>query len=652
MKEIDINNMEDLSDLEQINLPFDIHAVRPQCIRCVRRQLKKFKNDVDENKLSLDGRFVINCTGVLKNLVDPKFKKLFSPSEWEDLDTLKDPPKWVAKFLTRAEDGLPLIARPYQEEVMRCTSNRRALRISRRTGKTELVSAEICYWAMTKENIRILVCGPQKVHVEEIMGRVRGFLYRNPELRGEIIKDVSSPHFKMVFKNGSEIRGFAVGTSGKSEATAIRGQNADLIYMDEMDYADDEAIMGGVFPILQTNGTCRMTGFSTPTGFKSTYYKICEEAPEYVEFHYDYKVLPHWKEVEKDRPRYTEEKWQHEMLALWGESESGVYKPSYIDRSQRGYSYSEMRPAAGWRYGIGVDWNEKHGAEIIVVGENISGGFYQVMDGVNVEKSEFTQLKSVEELIATIKRWNPVFVYADAGNGSTNIELLRKLSYDQRRPGGDKKIAKIFDILKRYDSGASIETHDPVTNELIKAPAKPYMVNAAVRFFEQDQIRLSAGDKELDKQLRNYIIDRISPTGTPVYKMRDASVADHRLDALNLALVGFFKEFGGLQQAGIITEAFGTVNPRTKQFNTITKNPSNTGSPEERRLEDDGITGSVLQNQSILPGRVGQERVKIASVNNGWEYDLEDQYNAQQEAKRRRNHRQRFAHGEVRRTNI
>lgn len=420
---------------------------------------------------------------------------------------------------------------------------------------------------------------------------------------------------------------------------------------DEMDYADDKAIIGGLFPILQTTPDTAMTGFSTPTGFKSTYYSICEEVPSYREFFYNYKVLPHWKTVEKDRPQYTDDEWTHEMLAEWGTAESGVYKPSYVDRSLRSYRYEDMRPAAGWRYVMGVDWNEKHGAEIVVVGENISGGFYQVMHASVVEKSEFTQLVSVQALISAYKYWNPVAIYVDAGNGSTNYELIRKMSYDQRKPGGDPQIARLLDVVKRYDSGASIESTDPITNEKRKVPAKPYMVNAAVRAFEQDMMRISSADKVLEKQFRNYIVDRISPTGTPVYAMRDQKVQDHRLDAFNLAMVAFFREFGGLQQNNIVMHAFATVNPISKQMNS--SGATNTREdPSERRLPDE-VRSTILSNFAFLPAHVGNNtKSRISQSNTGKEYDMEAEYHQMYLQRQRRRARVNNQSNYIRRTNI
>jgi hypothetical protein len=272
------------------------------------------------------------------------------------------------------------------------------------------------------------------------------------------------------------------------------------------------------------------------------------------------------------------------------------------------------------------------------------------MHAHTVESSEFTQLSSVEALINLYKIWNPVSIYVDAGNGSTNFELIRKMSYDQRRPGGDQKIARLLDIVKRYDSGASIETKDPVTGEKRRVPAKPYMVNSAVRAFEQDKMRISAADKTLEKQFRNYIIERISPTGTPVYGMRDKKVVDHRLDAFNLAMVGFFKEFGGLQQETVILNVGAAVNPMTKRMGDSRSQKVISG-PEERRLDEEE-SKSVLHRNNGVAGRMSIGHVKIAQVNTGYEYDLEDEYHARYLQRQRRKARVGRGNNPIRRSNI
>jgi hypothetical protein len=638
------------SILSKINLPFDLSSVRPECIECILDQVEKYKNFADSYGKSLFERFVVPCQGILREPIDPSLKSMFSPGEWDMARSVVDPVVWAEQHVTHP-DGEPWIARDYQARVMRCTSNRRVLRISRRTGKTDMVSVEITYQMFTKKGIRILVGGPQKVHVEEIINRIRGFIYRNPLLADEVVHDVSSPIYQIELKSGSYVKGFALGTKGKTQGVGVRGQNADRIYCDEMDYVDDNAVIGGLLPIIQTTPETSMTGFSTPSGFKSVYYRMCEEDPYYKEFKYNYKVLPHWKVVERDRGSYTEEKWTHEMLAEWGSSESGVYRPSYIDRSMRVYDYEGARPMPGWRYVIGADWNEKYGAQIVVVGENLSGGYYQVVEAIGVEKSEFTQLSSVQSLIDTVKKWRPSSVYVDAGNGSTNYELLKKMSYDQRMKHGDYILAGLIDILKKYDSGASIQTKDPVTGQPIKAPAKSYMINASVRAFESDRVRISATDKELEQGLRNYIIERISPSGTPIYGMRDTVTKDHRLDAFHLAMVSFFIEYGGLSLNTSMIEAVATVNPITKKMGESRITPStHRQDPSERRLEEAAGKGIISSIGLVLPGRV-DNGYTIGSNRPGWATDEEQEYE-QRNLRRKIRGRNLGGGPPIRRTNI
>ncbi len=614
--------IDELSDLRKIDLPFDIDLVTPHCHECIRKQLKKYDKHVDKNGKPTSGRFLVPCMGIPKNPVDPALKAAVDDEAWEEMLAVVDIAKWAEKYL-RLPNKEAWIARWYQANVLRCTSRRKMLRIARRTGKTDLVCVEICYYLFTNENMKIIVAGPQKSHTEEIINRVRGFIQNNPQLQEMVVRDVAAPYYELKLSNGSRLRGFAAGTKGKGDGVGIRGQDADRIYMEEMDYIDEKAITGAVIPILQTNPDTTLVGFSTTSGFKTPYYHFCEDNPYYVEFHHNYKVLPHWKNVEMERASFTEEDWTHEYLAEWGSSEKGVYKPVYIDKALQNYKYEDHGRMAGWRYCIGTDWNEKYGTEIAVLGYNMITGRFQVVETKHIPKSEFTQLAGVQALLDMNKKWRPAFIYIDAGNGSTNYELLRKTAYEQRFKGGDTDTSRLLDILRRYDAGSSLTIKDPVTGQEKRSPAKPFMVNASIRMFEQGRITISSADQLLEKQLRTYIIDRYTPTKTPVYGMEDEKIGDHRLDALNLSIVAFQLEFNDLHTVKLVTSVGAAVDPRTSKQNTdsrtdqIAQHKVNHG-PEERRLETkQGIF------TSILPGRLDDARSNKTN-RAGWENDTED----------------------------
>jgi hypothetical protein len=1033
--------IDELADLRKLELPFDVDEVDPQCHECIRAQLIKYEKHQSADGKSCKGRFLVDCSGIPKDTIDPTVKMGLSAEQIDNIEAVKDITKFSKKYL-KLPDGSSWEARPYQAAVLKCSSRRKVLRIGRRSGKTDSVCVEICYYLYTKKRSRILVVGPQKVHVQEIFSRVRAFIAASPLLRDSIVHDISAPYYQLELANGSELRGFAAGTKGNTEGTSIRGQNADRIYCfpkgtlvntsefaikpiekltledsvlggdesgvrigdvkslfvhkdrlitiptalnvvkctydhplfngtddipakeateviaslyhqdltfgyenvlcrllgslygdgwisneavgfsgqeldleqikadlrvlgdrdhvvtgrqttnenlgisgwgaqlnstytypffkdlhptgekvfqqlrvpkmimegksyfkssflsglfsaestgvtyqtnkrtprpisltmfstkedwintwfsdigkllsdleirytykvnyleeknryvgliavcnqkenidlfierigfchnaektvqantyklfrhyektwnkeswkknrrirsqscssldaskklnlslstvkyhkalydelysnplltpeeyinkirwqgnyvklpilkenvrysdelvdvynltsgannrffaggyfthncEECDYVDENALQGAVLPILHTTPTTTLVAFSTPSGFKSVYYSMCCDSPSYKEYYYTYKVLPHWKTVEAEKSSFTEEQWNREYLANFGDTESGVYKPTYVDRALTNYEYSNITNHPAWKYTIGTDWNEKHGTEICVLGYNTHTHMFQVAETLLIEKSEFTQLSGVSKLLEMNKKWKPSFIYIDSGNGSTNYELLRKTAYENSTRDGDRDTARLLQILKRYDSGASIEIRDPVSQQKVKVPAKPFMVNASVRLFEQNKIRISSFDNVLEKQLRSYIIERLTPTKTPVYGLSEPKVLDHRLDALNLAIVAFQLEFSDLHTQNVCMETASVADPRTVKSSENSRNKTEDerySRPEERRMESAEMT---WVEQQLFSNRVKSDLSHIPSNKPGWSEDKEGQ---------------------------
>jgi hypothetical protein len=395
---------------------------------------------------------------------------------------------------------------------------------------------------------------------------------------------------------------------------------------EEMDYIDENALQSAVLPILHTTPQTTLVGFSTPSGFKTPYYQMCTENPTYKEFYYSYKVLPWWRQVEAEKSSFTEEQWKREYLAEFADAEFGVYKPSYIDRSLIDYEYNNMTRNVNWKYTIGADWNEKYGTELVVLGYNPFTQVFQLVEANHIEKSEFTQLAGVSRLLELNKKWKPAFIYVDAGNGSSNVELLRKTAFENSTSSGDRDTARLLQILKKYDAGSAIETRDPISHQKVKAQAKPFMVNSSVRLFEQNKIKLSVHDNKLEKQLRNYIIERLSPTKVPVYGLSEPKVGDHRLDALNLAIVAFTLEFDDLHARHVSMDVGAVADPRSLK-SSEDKNGRleeiRYSRPEERRIDSPGLTWA---EQEVFgksnPGKMDLQH--IPTNRPGWSTDEED----------------------------
>lgn len=616
------NNPYNLDDLRKIDLPFDIDQVDPICHQCVRDQLAKYEKFISVDGVASRGKFQVMCKGIPLDDLDPITRAESTDEQIEELEAITNPIKFAKKYLFNEKEE-PFIFRDYQKAMGLCSSKRAVFRCSRRIGKTTVVVIRILHAIFTNKNIKVLVVGPQKTHAEEIFNRMREFINNNPILSGAVANDVSSPYFKLILKNGSEVKGFAGGTKGNSGGEAIRGKDSNILLLEEMDFIDNDAIQGAVMPILYTNPDVQLIGFSTPCGLRKTFYSLCKESPQYKEFHYSYRVLP-WKHIiEQERGSYTQEQFDHEFEAKFSSSDSGVYKPSYIDKALHEYKYSDNTYTGGWTYALGVDWNEKYGAEIAILGYSPYNKKFRIVNITHVTGEKYTQLNSVAKVIEMNRIWKPAFVYADVGNGSTNAELLYKRAEEAQKQGNDPQTARLLETLRTYDSGASIKVKDPVTNEELKKPAKSFMVNASVRLYENLKIEISAHDNVLEKQLRNYIIERVTPTGNPVYGMEDKKVNDHKLDAVNLAIVAFQIEFDELFKQTFVTTAGPAPDPRHIIGVDESGRPKIVGRPEERDLN----TFKTELEQRIFPlaaGNVNDPLQGIKTNRPGWDVDEED----------------------------
>jgi hypothetical protein len=97
-------------------------------------------------------------------------------------------------------------------------------------------------------------------------------------------------------------------------------------------------------------------------------------------------------------------------------------------------------------------------------------------------------------------------------------------------------------VLKGFDFGSTVEIRDPFTKEPRNKPAKGFLVENAVRRFENSEILIPLEDTQLKRELLGYIIKHVTQTGQIVYTTVDEEIGDHNLDALMLSLVGFTLE--------------------------------------------------------------------------------------------------------------
>jgi len=416
--------------------------------------------------------------------------------------------------------------------------------LTHNSGKTEALCIAMLHGMFTHSKFKVVVIAPFQSQIELIFSRLQGMIQGNPLLSASVTRNVKAPNYAMELANGSRVRGFTAGTRSGQGAGSVRGQDASMLIFDEADMlcADD---VNAASAIITNHPKATVWMSSTPTGKREHFYTTCNSRI-FKEFHYPSQINPNWSDELEDffHEQLTEDGYKHEVLAQFGEQEEGVYQAKYVEIAQSEYKYSEQTVNPNWHYSMGVDWNDrKVGVTIVVVGYDPANGLFYLVDKQIVSRGDYTQLAACEKVAEYNRLWNPFTIYIDRGFGATQYEVLRKFGFDSiATKGKSHPDSKLSRIVKAYDFGGTIETHDLFTKELVKKPAKPFLVENSVRRFETCTIKYPKSDDKFTSALLGYIVKRMTMAGMPVYEQENTRVGDHVLDAVNLALVAFTLE--------------------------------------------------------------------------------------------------------------
>jgi intein/homing endonuclease len=445
------------------------------------------------------------------------------------------------------------------------------------TGKSTILAVFILWYIFTsaggalrdpdsgkiRKNIRVLVLAPQKSHIENLFDRMRAFLALAPHLAPYIGRDKrGSPQVISIItdknvKGGNVISGFASGDSSGSKGLSARGQDADLVVLDEGAFVSSDVLTKVVNPILYTRPTTQFIISSTPSGISGDYFEsVCKSRPDFAEFYVPATLRPDWDIVEPQIKKdfgSSQEAWDQEVLAKFTPAGVGVYRDDLVTQAQADFEYGSMPRNPNFVYTFGVDWNKEHGTEIAIVA-TLKGGDHcsYTVWAENIPKKDFTSPSGIARILELNRIWVPHWIYVDAGGGDGGAML----QHEGRRVVGKNPIdARLMNIVKTYDFGSKMELKG-INGEVRKVPSKVFMVENSVRRFELAEIKYPRSDLVMTRQLNNYVVGKRTPAGVPVYEVKEPKWGDHRLDALNLALIAVRLEFpsfyaGGLDPLGI-----------------------------------------------------------------------------------------------------
>lgn len=537
---------ERLSKLSRKELLEVIKEQNPAYIKQINRIEYVFKNKL--NHLYWDTGEVINGRQLtneeLITLIDPPFifdrelaKLGFNEDQQRQILIASDPVLWSKTLLE-------VKPRVYQTLMLRDQNSRKVMRFGRRLGKTFSLAILILWHAYVNPKGRILVVAPMKSQVGLIYEEVMNMAEKNNVVFESITRHVTSPQFEIQFSNGSTVRFFTSGMKSNGKTDVARGQEADVIILDEMDYMGPEDLVALLAMLQNTNEEKRvnkmLVGASTPSGQRNTFWKWnTDPAFGFSSFWYPSYVNPGWDKETEARMRMdypNEQTYRHEVEADWGEDVEGVYPRRFIDVSfQEDWKYQPSLESARSFFVFGVDW-DKYGAGVNIVileicndnHENeLFAGRIRLAFREEINKGDFTYTAAIDRIIELNNIFKPKHIYIDRGAGEVQLELLHK--YGMENPH-----TKLHKTTKGWQFAETIEIRDPFTKQLVKKDLKPFMVDNLYQMLENQMILFPNRDEELYYQLISYIVIRTSSTGRPVFAP-GGQAKDHAHDALILA---------------------------------------------------------------------------------------------------------------------
>lgn len=548
---------------------FNLKKCKNECTSCIKKYAQK-------HLLKKGDEFKIPCSGIPEEYIPANvINSLDEDADIELILAMYDPIVWARRFLNwycLDEDGqiwkektisgtLPANASPYdknrallgkspfnrkyQYDILSCSSRYKVLRLGRQCGKTEVICIYALFYMFTREKFKVVIIVPYETQALLIHTRLNELINSSSSLSTSISSSTKSSPPTVELNNGSSVMLFTAGSKTGGEAGSARGQTPSLLMFDEADFLRDADIDASVASGAN-NPNILILMSSTPKRIEGKFHKTCKSI-NYKEFHCPSTLNPNYTE-ELDayfKHELTEMGYQREILALFGNQEEGVYQQKYILAAQSNkYEYGQLNYNKDFKYSIGVDWNKaKHGTNIAVVCFNSKEGRFYVVDKAVITSTEFTQLSACKRIAELNGQWNCSYIYCDAGYG-TIIEVLHDYGLRSLRDNGPNHQDSKLRFAKSFDFGSNLEVRDPFTKEMVKKPAKPFLVENSVRRFENGQIKYPESDVQYSAQLSNYIIDRVTTSGRPVYKTQNENIGDHFLDAVNLALISFTLEDG------------------------------------------------------------------------------------------------------------
>jgi len=483
--------------------------------------------------------------------------------EMHQIQILMEPALWAKAYMGWT-------ARDYQEEALRSggANNLNVMRKGRRLGKTEVLCILILWHAFVQPNKKkvvnptddqynVLIVTPGEAQIKLIFDRLEQLINSSAILKACVARTIEH---RIDFTNGSVIKGLTAGSKSNTGAQNTRGQRADLIVLDEVDYMQENDITNLVNIRNEAPGRIRVLAASTPSGKRASFYRWCTNANNrggnngWREHYAPSTVNPEVYHVNPDtgitfleefRLELPAARFAQEVMAEFGEETGGVYRKVDIDRAVYLGRDMKLTYAKGPRVRkgprvLGVDWDKSQaGVSMASVEWDYSLMRFVPFHAEEIPRTEFTLDNGVNRVMELDALHEYDYIVVDRGFGEYQVERLTKL-LDERQKGSHKKLIPI-------SLSEKIDVRNPVTRQIESVDIKPWIVNQSVLQFERGMIALNPHDRKMIEQLEGYRVISVGADGRPKY----SKINEHFVDALNFAIYGIVMKFSDITKVQV-----------------------------------------------------------------------------------------------------
>lgn len=549
--------------------------LHPECIKCIKEKTltKNIVNKETGEVLYKAGEFPVVCKGILNQdgykAMAKKARELQGITSEDglenDVEILReafDKTYWAKKYLNWTprvtKDGYQ-----YQEIALNCTSKRKALRLGRRSGKTDLLSIEAVHSFATsskdvKSNRRVgakvTFITPAETQRKEIFDRIRSFIYERLEWgKNEVPKDSNSPYPEIKTSENAVVQGFVTGTSSGADGTSIRGKGGDKNLWDEGAFIsqDQYAVM---MPLLAEHPDVELIVSSTPLEKEGNFYEFCID-PVFKEFHVPSTAMDFWTPlIDYGQRRHLGPiQYRQEILAEFGSVDDSVFSDTMRAKMFIGQSYESnigyfLNNRDDYYIGLGVDWNGTlNGNQLCIMAMKKGTTKKEIVNRYSIE-GDNVHTRSVQFIRELNQKWIFDFIYVDNGFGTAQIEMLHNIGrsayikYGKHSPDSNLRFA--FPV----NFQGKIKRENPIDKKEESKFIKVFMVDTILLDMEDGNIIAAEDDTELNKQMEMYKIARIMDSGSPKYIAGNRRIGDHALDSVMLCCFGFRMEYGDINK--------------------------------------------------------------------------------------------------------